>query len=68
MRRKLRRANWLMVVKNNYYWTEQDAVKNRAGLAKDFTLPAAQNLAADALPTGAVVTASAKSQAVRAAT
>ena len=54
-----------MVVKNNYYWTEQDAVNNRAGLAKDSTSAAAQNLAAKTLPTGAVVTASAKSQAVQ---
>ena len=34
---ELTSGDWLMVVKNNYYWTEQDAVKNRAGLAKDST-------------------------------
>ena len=62
---ELTSGDWLMVVKNNYYWTEQDAVKNRAGLAKDSTSAAAQNLAANTLPTGAVVTASAKSQAVQ---
>ena len=38
---ELTSGDWLMIVKNNYFWTEQDAVKNRAGLAKDSTSPAA---------------------------
>ena len=38
---ELTSGDWLMVVKNNYYWTELDAVNNRAGLAKDSTTPAA---------------------------
>ena len=38
---ELTSGDWLMIVKNNYFWTEQDAVKNRAGLAKDNTSPAA---------------------------
>ena len=38
---ELTSGDWLMVVKNNYYWTELDAVNNRAGLAKDPTAPAA---------------------------
>lgn len=38
---ELTSGDWLMIVKNNYFWTEQDAVKNRAGLAKDCTSPAA---------------------------
>ena len=42
---ELTSGDWLMVVKNNYYWTEQDAIRNRAGLAKDATLPAAQTAA-----------------------
>ena len=45
---ELTSGDWLMVVKNNYYWTEQDAIKNRAGLAKDPTSPAAQTVAAGA--------------------
>lgn len=45
---ELTSGDWLMVVKNNYYWTEQDAIRNRAGLAKDPTSAAAQ-----ALPTTA---------------
>ena len=38
---ELTSGDWLMIVKNNYFWTEQDAVKNRAGLAKDSTSPVA---------------------------
>ncbi len=38
---ELTSGDWLMIVKNNYFWTEQDAIKNRAGLAKDSTSPAA---------------------------
>lgn len=38
---ELTSGDWLMIVKNNYFWTEQDAVKNRAGLSKDSTSPAA---------------------------
>lgn len=34
-------GDWLMVVKNNYYWTEREAICNRAGLAKDQTLASA---------------------------
>ena len=34
---ELTSGDWLMIVRNNYYWTEQDAIKNRAGLAKDPT-------------------------------
>lgn len=32
---ELTSGDWLMVVKNNYFWTERDAANNRAGLAKD---------------------------------
>ena len=35
---ELTTGDWLMVVRNNYYWTERDAANNRAGLAKDATL------------------------------
>lgn len=59
---ELTSGDWLMVVKNNYYWTEQDAIKNRAGLAKDPTSPAAQTVtgvasvpAADSKPTPAFI-------------
>ena len=38
---ELTAGDWLMIVKNNYYWTEQDAARNRAGLAKDPTSAAA---------------------------
>ena len=38
---ELTSGDWLMIVKNNYFWTEQDAVKNRVGLAKDSTSPVA---------------------------
>lgn len=39
---ELTAGDWLMVVRNNYYWTEKDAAANRAGLAKDATSVAAQ--------------------------
>ena len=39
---ELTSGDWLMIVKNNYYWTEQDAIRNRAGLAKDPTAANAQ--------------------------
>ena len=48
---ELTSGDWLMIVKNNYFWTEQDAVKNRAGLAKDSTSPAAVNAVAQPAPT-----------------
>ena len=38
---ELTSGDWLMIVKNNYYWTELDAAQNRAGLAKDSTSAAA---------------------------
>ena len=34
---ELTSGDWLMIVKNNYFWTEQDAALNKAGLAKDPT-------------------------------
>ena len=48
---ELTSGDWLMIVKNNYFWTEQDAVKNRAGLAKDSTSPAAATAVAQPAPT-----------------
>ena len=36
--------DWLMIVKNNYYFTAKDAADNRAGMAKDPTSAAAQAL------------------------
>ena len=48
---ELTSGDWLMIVKNNYFWTEQDAVKNRAGLAKDSTSPAAVKAVAQPAPT-----------------
>lgn len=38
---ELTSGDWLMIVKNNYFWTELDAAKNRAGLAKDAASAAA---------------------------
>ena len=61
---ELTSGDWLMVVKNNYYWTEQDAVKNRAGLAKDSTSPAAQNMAANGSVNSAATAIHVKPQAV----
>ena len=61
---ELTSGDWLMVVKNNYYWTEQDAVKNRAGLAKDSTSPAAQNMAANGSVNSAAAAIPVKPQAV----
>ena len=48
---ELTSGDWLMIVKNNYFWTEQDAVKNRAGLAKDNTSPAAVAAVSQPAPT-----------------
>lgn len=48
---ELTSGDWLMIVKNNYFWTEQDAVKNRAGLAKDNTSPAAVAAVSQPTPT-----------------
>lgn len=44
---QLTSGDWLMVVKNNYYWTELDAAKNKDGLARDESV-AANTLPADA--------------------
>lgn len=46
---ELTSGDWLMIVKNNYFWTEKDAADNRSGMAKD----AADNrpgMAKDATP------------------
>lgn len=48
---ELTSGDWLMIVKNNYFWTEQDAIKNRAGLAKDSTSPAAVTTVSQPAPT-----------------
>ena len=48
---ELTSGDWLMIVKNNYFWTEQDAAKNRAGLAKDNTSPAAVATVSQPAPT-----------------
>ena len=48
---ELTSGDWLMIVKNNYFWTEQDAAKNRAGFAKDSTSPAAVATVSQPAPT-----------------
>lgn len=50
---ELTSGDWLMIVKNNYFWTEQDATLNKAGLAKDPTSHNANPSAATATNTPA---------------